>query len=111
MPLIDVSKSVEPQTGIKNILKEVGFLKREKGEKIDISSELENSGLGLRDVLGRVREIAENGDTDSVRLAANKMSLEMHNVLKQEGGKNIPSVNITIVDANSVAVNPILIPR
>lgn len=111
MPLIDVSKLVEP-AGIRSILKESGILSKgnPKDEK-NLSSVLESSGLGLSEVLSRVRQLSEDGETDGVRLQANKMALEMHGVLRQEVSKVIPSVSITIIDSASVAVNPILIPR
>lgn len=108
-PLIDVTKKVEPESGVHKILKEAGILK--KGQKTDLASALEDSGLGLSETLNRVRQIAEGGDSDSVRINANKMVLEMHGALKQDTGRNIPAVNITIVDSASVSINPILMPR
>lgn len=114
MPLIDVSKSVEPKkTGIDQILKESGILKEVgvKGERSELSTALAANGLGLSEVLSRVRELSENGETDNVRLGANKMALEMHGALRSDNAKQIPTVNITIIDSASVAVNPILLPR
>jgi hypothetical protein len=111
MPLIDVSNPKQNE-GIHRILKESGLLPQGKpGEKKTLQDELNAAGLSLGEILGRVREISENGETDSVRLGASKAALEMHGVLKQESVKTVPQVNITIVDSQSVAINPILIPR
>jgi hypothetical protein len=102
MPLIDVSSETTS-------LMEAAGLKSQ--EKQTLKELLKNNSLDTDSALGIVSAIAHCGDSDAIKLRAAEMALKMSGDLAQDDVKVVPVVNIRIVDAQSVSVNPILIPR
>jgi hypothetical protein len=97
-------KLVDP---IRKILEETGLTTPSGGELSDI---LERHNLGPEDTLKALSEMMNYGETESIKLQAVKLSLEINKLLKPDVGPVAPVFNVIIKDSQ-VGINPILLPR
>lgn len=111
MPRIDTSSESTLQ-GIDDILTSAGV--KEK-PAIGLAEKLKRSRLDTDTLLNGVSDIASNGDTDNVRLAALKMGLQINPetraAMNDDAGKQMPIFNIIIRDNGRAQLNTILMPR
>jgi hypothetical protein len=94
---------------IQKILKQAGLGSEEKDETLQ--SKLNRHNLSLDDALEKLADLANNGETDQIKMRAVETTLKINGVLK-ETGISPPSITINIIDNDRPAgPNPILIPR
>lgn len=106
MPLIDTNPMID------NLLEAAGVIQKKEQT---LSGKLQKSRLDTDSLLGGVSDIINTGDTDTVRLAAIKIGLQLNPETRQamndEQSKQVPTFNIFIKDPNSQLINQILLPR
>ena len=82
---------------------------------LTLEKKLKSSRLDTESLLTGVSDIINTGDTDTVRLAAIKIGLQLNpetrTAMNDEQSKQTPVFNIFIKDPNSQVINQILLPR
>jgi hypothetical protein len=106
VPLIDTINPID------EILQLTGVKPRESET---LNGKLKLSRLDTETLLSGVSDIASNGDSDSVRLQALKIGLQLNPetrmAMHDEQSKATPSISIVIIDSQPKEMNPILFPR
>ncbi len=84
---------------------------REKSEKTNLLSLLEDANLTPQEVLENLASLMRSGETDGVRLRAAEVGLKLNGMLTDTNTKPDFTVTINIMDGEFRDLNPILIPR
>lgn len=104
MPIID------PQSGLSLVMQASGLTKQPNNSN-DIKDKLDDNGLDIDYLLGKVADVIENSENRTLAYKAITDALKMQGALR-ENAVPPPSVTIVINDPHSnFSINPILIPR
>jgi hypothetical protein len=100
-----------PDLPTANLLKEAGILKTQENPE-SLEELLKSNNLSKNDLLEAISFLANNGQTDAVRLRAVELGLKLQGLLAADNQVAATSFTIVIRDANPTpTINPILLPR